>query len=215
MISGQSRGKLDNVPAGRVKSMMITYLTSKFGENYNRCFEINDNQSWFNDILRVDLSLNSDKHAIELTYKDNYIYQSGKLIIENPIIFKSAYSENMRNIISFLKKGKTSKYQDYPFDRITNYDDYESTEVNSIKMGFSSIERTIDFVTKLTCEPPFGSYIKGTIFASDYIMYEGDIKVVRTYNIPDLNIITQDIGPMPNEIFPSDHIPYIADFIIE
>jgi mRNA deadenylase 3'-5' endonuclease subunit Ccr4 len=121
----------------------------------------------------------------------------------------------MKRIIDFLKKGKTNNEQEYPFNKITNFDHFESIDVNSIKMGFNNVDKTIDFISKLTCEPPFSSYVSGSIRKSDYIMYEGNMKVIRTYNVPDLNIITQDIGPMPNEFFPSDHISYIADFMFE
>jgi hypothetical protein len=215
MISGQSRGKLDNVPASRVKSLMTTYLTIKFDEKLNKCFDTNDIETWYNDILRVETTLDHNNHSLSLNYKQKYIHKSSNFIIENPIPLKSAYSECMKRIINFLKKGKTVDGQEFPFNKITNLDEYESIEVNSIKMGFNSIDKTIDFISKLTCEPPFSSYRKDFIHESDYIMYEGNLSVVRTYNVPDLNVVTQDIGPMPNEIFPSDHLPFIADFKFE
>jgi hypothetical protein len=215
MISGQTRGKLDNITPSRVKSQMLTYLTSKFEENYNKCFEKNDNETWFNDILRIETTLNPERHSLTLKYKDNYKHNGGKLVLETTMKLKSAYSECMKNILIFLKKGRTNTNQKYPFNKLTNFDDFESIEVNSIKMGFNSIDKTIDFVSKLTCEPPFSNYVKGAIYINDYIMYEGNMNVVRIYNVPDINIITQDIGPMPNSIFPSDHIPLIAEFIID
>lgn len=222
MISGQSRGKLDNVPASKVKSLMINYLTSKFNEKVNKCFDVrltlikkNDNEQWYNDLLRVDTEFNPQDSSLTLKYKDKYIHKSGELILQSPIIFKSAYSENMKNMISFFEKGKTIEGQQYPYNLITNIEDFNSIEINSIKMGFENIDKTIDFVSKLTMESPFTTIKSDSINACDFIMYEGDIKVVKTYNVPDINIIAQDIGPMPNSVFPSDHISLIADFIIE
>jgi mRNA deadenylase 3'-5' endonuclease subunit Ccr4 len=151
---------------------------------------------------------------MSLKYKENYNFESGELKIISPIILKSAYSECFKNVLQFLKKGKNQD-KELPFDKINNLDEYDSIEINNIKMGFNNVDKTIDFVKNLTMEPPLTNYKENSVNTNDYIFYHGNLKILRTYNIPDVNRVIVDIGPMPNEIFPSDHIPLIADFYIE
>jgi mRNA deadenylase 3'-5' endonuclease subunit Ccr4 len=125
---------------------------------------------------------------------------------------KTAYSENATKLLTFLKKGRYNKDNPSPYNKITDYSIFESVEINSIKTGFNGIEKTLEFVKKLTLEPPMSIYGKGTISTVDYIFYKGDMLVLRTLNIPDINKIAKDIGPLPNDIFPSDHLCYVADF---
>jgi mRNA deadenylase 3'-5' endonuclease subunit Ccr4 len=81
-------------------------------------------------------------------------------------------------------------------------------------MGFSEIDKTLKFVKNLTLEPPFSFYGKGLMSLVDYIFYNGNILPIRSLNIPDINKIAFDIGYLPNEHFPSDHISLCADFQI-
>ena len=87
-------------------------------------------------------------------------------------------------------------------------------EVYGIKMGVADIDKTLDFVKNFTLEPPFSSYGKGFMSLVDYIFFNGSIVPIRTLNIPDINKIAFDIGYLPNEYFPSDHISLCADFQI-
>ena len=64
---------------------------------------------------------------------------------------------------------------------------------------------------------PFSYYSNDTVLSLDYIFYyskNDDIKVVRTLNCPDMFKLFFDIGYMPNEIYPSDHLSIAADLII-
>jgi mRNA deadenylase 3'-5' endonuclease subunit Ccr4 len=125
---------------------------------------------------------------------------------------KSAYSENVKRIIDFLQKGKEHKDHLYPYNNIKDYSKFEAIDVNTIKMGFYGIEKTIDFVKNFTLEPPMSMYGKSIISTVDYIFYKGDMLVLRTLNIPDINKVAKDIGPLPNDFFPSDHLCFVADF---
>ena len=60
----------------------------------------------------------------------------------------------------------------------------------------------------------FKSYV---IIIIDYIFYyakSDDAKVVRILNCPDMFKVFFDIGYMPNDIYPSDHLSIAADIII-
>lgn len=102
----------------------------------------------------------------------------------------------------------------HPYDLVKDFDPFYSMEVNSIKLGIDSIEKTIDFIKQYTLEPPMTTYSKGAISNVDFIFFRGDLEVVRTLNTPDINIVTMDQGYMPNTIYPSDHISMCADFLL-
>ena len=84
-------------------------------------------------------------------------------------------------------------------------------------MGINEINKTSTFIKKLTLDVPMTNYVNNTIGTSDFIFYYSESKnleVVRILNIPNIFEIVFDIGFMPNQIFPSDHLSLCADFVI-
>lgn len=124
---------------------------------------------------------------------------------------KSAYSENLRKILDFLK----NKTHIPPFDMLDNHQQFENFELYGIKMGFSDIDKTLNFVKNLTLEPPMSFYGKGLMCLLDYIFFEGNLTPLRTLNIPDVNRIAFEEGYIPTENFASDHILLSCDFLLD
>jgi hypothetical protein len=173
-----------------------------------------DNESWYNDIIKVDTTYDSNTHTLNLCYKNNHRNVSGDLILKTPFIMKSAYSDNLKKIMEFLKNKK--EFLIPPFDGITLEDhvQFESLEVYGIKMGFTEIYKTLNFVKNFTLEPPMSFYGKGLMSLLDYIFFDGNMTPVRTLNIPDVNKMAFDEGYIPTETFPSDHISLCCDFLL-
>jgi len=101
-----------------------------------------------------------------------------------------------------------------PFENVTDLSILDRISVYGINIGIQEISKTLDFVKGLTLEPPMSLYGKGFMGLCDYIFYSGTMTPVRTLNIPDINRIAFDIGYLPSEEFPSDHISMCADFKI-
>lgn len=126
----------------------------------------------------------------------------------------SAYSSILSKILNFIKESNINPKikLEPPFDKIQDFSTLDGTEIYGVKLGFADIEKTINFSKNLTLEPPFSFYAKEMMALVDYIFYEGSLTPIRTLNIPDINKIAFDIGYLPNEQFPSDHISLCADF---
>jgi mRNA deadenylase 3'-5' endonuclease subunit Ccr4 len=126
----------------------------------------------------------------------------------------SAYSTILSKILNFIKESSinpTPKLEP-PFDKIQDFSTLDGTEIYGVKLGFADIEKTLNFTKYLTLEPPFSFYAKEMMALVDYIFYDGSLTPIRTLNIPDVNKVAFDIGYLPNEQFPSDHISLCADF---
>jgi mRNA deadenylase 3'-5' endonuclease subunit Ccr4 len=126
---------------------------------------------------------------------------------------ESAYSKLAKKIFLYLSENKN----DIPFNIINNKNIVNNIEVNGIKMGLNEINKTSTFIKKLTLDVPMTNYVNNTIGTTDFIFYYSESKnleVVRILNIPNIFEIVFDIGFMPNQIFPSDHLSLCADFVI-
>jgi mRNA deadenylase 3'-5' endonuclease subunit Ccr4 len=126
---------------------------------------------------------------------------------------ESAYSKLAKKIFLYLSENKN----DLPFNIINNKNIVNNIEVNGIKMGINEINKTSTFIKKLTLDVPMTNYVNNTIGTTDFIFYYSESKnleVVRILNIPNIFEIVFDIGFMPNQIFPSDHLSLCADFVI-
>lgn len=118
----------------------------------------------------------------------------------------------MNKILTFLKEKNKNIV---PFNLTDNHEEiFKSLEVYGIKMGFSDIEKTLNFVDGFTLEPPMSFYGKAAMETVDFIFYNGNMTPARTLNIPDINRIAFDVGYLPSEEFPSDHISFCADFYL-
>ncbi len=135
---------------------------------------------------------------------------SGELILTTPFTLKSAYAENLKKILDFLK----NKTEISPFDKIEDHSQFENLDVYGIKMGFAEIDKTLNFVKNFTLEPPMSFYGKGLMSLVDYILYDGNMIPLRTLNIPDVNKMAFDEGYIPTETYPSDHISLCCDFLL-
>lgn len=193
-----------------LKPSLLKKITSIYKEDQYKSNNFNDNEEWFNDILRVEPFFDIEQNKIVLKYREDHKYITGNLLMRNTLKMKSAYSENLKKLINFLEKGE----EKIPFCDIEDYDQFISMELNAIKLGKKNIEKTVDFVKKFTLDLPVSVYNKGLLQCVDYIFYQGNLEIMRTLNIPDINKIALDFGYMPNKYFPSDHLILAADFLL-
>lgn len=207
-ISNQLNGNISYIIPKKLKPTLLNLVTAKYDEN-KPSVRSNEHAKWVKDIVSICPNIKNNKLLLEknsdITFEANY-----KLTL--PFSLNSAYAENVKNMFKFLS---TKNYQEHPYDLITNYVKYEKLEMNGILMGLKDINKTINFTKNMTLEPPISCYNKNIISTVDYIFYSGNMEVLRTLNIPDLNYIAQDLGPMPNELYPSDHLSLAADFLIK
>lgn len=47
------------------------------------------------------------------------------------------------------------------------------------------------------------------------MLTEGPLHLIRRLTLPDEMVLRATLGPWPNSATPSDHIPLVADFILE
>jgi len=226
-ISGQDMDNLQYVnPPTKIKSFLLKGILRNFNEeykksNYKNFYNFKDynadqdsnlpsqeNVRWFNELCRIHPVISN--HSITLEYNDKYKYEDNNLILKLPFTFKSAYATMAQNVIDYFN----GKYNEIPFNLLENFD---KTEINGIKISKNEIEKTNDFVKTLTMENIVSYFSNDTILNIDYIFYyskNNDVKVVRILHTPDLFKLCFDIGYMPNEIFPSDHLSLAADLIL-
>ena len=226
-ISGQDMDNLQYVnPPTKIKSFLLKGILRNFNEeykksNYKNFYNFKDynadqdsnlpsqeNVRWFNELCRIHPVISN--HRIKLEYNDKYKYEDNNLILKLPFTFKSAYATMAQNVIDYFN----GKYNEIPFNLLENFD---KTEINGIKISKNEIEKTNDFVKTLTMENIVSYFSNDTILNIDYIFYyskNNDCKVVRILHTPDLFKLCFDIGYMPNEIFPSDHLSLAADLIL-
>ena len=233
-ISGQDPNNLQycKVPE-KIRAFLLKQITTTFkGENprinkdsyknnYYKNIETNlpsaDNIRWYNEICRVHPIIN-EKNQMNLEYNDSYIYKDYDLILKMPFNMFSAYSKMSISIRDFLSNPKGDLSQKIPFNLLKDIKELDNIEVNGVKMGVKEIQKTIEFSKNLTMDLPFTTYTNYTMTTLDFIFFyanKNDINVVRILSHPDIFKMVFDIGFMPNQIFPSDHFPIAADFIIE
>ena len=233
-ISGQDPNNLQycKVPE-KIRAFLLKQITTTFkGENprinkdsyknnYYKNIETNlpsaDNIRWYNEICRVHPVIN-EKNQMNLEYNDSYVYKDYDLILKMPFNMFSAYSKMSISIRDFLSNPKGDLSQKIPFNLLKDIKELDNIEVNGVKMGVKEIQKTIEFSKNLTMDLPFTTYTNYTMTTLDFIFFYGnknDINVVRILSHPDIFKMVFDIGFMPNQIFPSDHFPIAADFIIE
>ena len=229
-LSGQDQENLQYVDQPtKIRSFLFNRITSVYKEekpknpkfkNINNFKDYNNNSNesslpsqenirWFNDICRIKPIITENE--INLDYKDKYLNNDYNLILKIPFIFKSAYANMTKNCLEYFN----NKYNELPFKLIQNMDDIE---INGLKIGKKEVEKTNSFVKGLTMENPFSYYSNDTVMSLDYIFYyakSDDAKVVRILNCPDMFKVFFDIGYMPNDVYPSDHLSIAADIIIE
>ena len=224
-ISGQDMENLQYVnPPTKIKGFLLKSLKNFIEEpkkNYKNILNFRDykteaesglppqeNVRWFNELCRIKPVISN--HCINLEYNDQYRYLDNNLILQIPLVFKSAYATMGKLVLEYFN----DRYNDIPFNLLENFD---KTEINGIKISKDLIEKTNDFVKSLTMENMMSYYSNDTILSLDYIFYfskKDDIKVARILNIPDLYKVCFDIGYMPNHIFPSSHFSIAADLIL-
>lgn len=130
---------------------------------------------------------------------------------------QSAYSSLLKNIIDLINAHKqenniTEKSVKSMDMHIQDINILDNLWLYGIKIGVNEIEKTKSFTKHFTLEPPFTTYNKGAFATLDYIFYKGDLNPIRIYNIPDARKMAMDVGEMPNEYFPSDHLSLCVDF---
>ena len=228
LLSGQDMENLQYVnPPTKIKGFLLKGILKNYNEepkknNFKNNFNFKDynkesggdlpfqdNVRWFNELCRIKPIIS--EHSIQLDYDNQYRYEDNNLILKLPLTFKSAYSTLAKNVVEYFN----GKYNEIPFNLLENYD---KTEINGVKISKNEIEKTNDFVKSLTLENIVSYYSNDTILSLDYIFYyakNNDIKVARILNAPDIFKMCFDIGYMPNEIFPSDHLSIAADLILE
>ena len=130
-------------------------------------------------------------------------------ILVNPLKMKSAYSENLRNILNVIRN--TNQKKDIS-DLITK-NNLNDIDVYGIKLNIDRIDSTLNFIKDFTLEPPITFFAKNLMTNVDFIFYSGNIEVIRVLNTPDVFLILEMKG-LPNNIYPSDHISITADFIL-
>jgi mRNA deadenylase 3'-5' endonuclease subunit Ccr4 len=130
-------------------------------------------------------------------------------ILLNPLKMKSAYSQNLKNIIEILN----GKCETEILLKLISSKDLENIDVYGIKITKDRLDSTLNFLKDLTHEPPLTFFAKNTMVNVDFIFYEGNMHVLRTLNTPDVNTLL-DMKSLPNHIYPSDHISLTADFIL-
>jgi len=137
---------------------------------------------------------------------------NSKLILSSPLIFKSAYSDILKNIINYLKRDNKESQQNLVFELFKD-SDFNDLDVNGIKVTKDKLDQTINFCQNFTLEPPNTFFAKECMSSLDYIFYEGKVEVVSTLNPPNVYKML-DLKYLPNKIYPSDHINLTADFIL-
>ena len=224
-VSGQDMENLQYVKeATKIRSFLLNGILKKYSEekksNYKNIPNFKDytqssepglppqeNIRWYNEICRIKPIIS--EHSITLDYQDKYLYEDVNLILKLPFTFKSAYATMGQNVINYFN----DKYKEIPFNLLENFD---NTEINGIKVSKKEIEKTNNFVKNLTLENILSYYSNDTVMSLDYIFYysKNNINVARILNLPDIFKIFFDIGYMPNEIFPSDHLSIATDLIL-
>jgi len=112
---------------------------------------------------------------------------------DNLFKFKSVYAENTEKMVK----------------------NFYSHEPNKTKeLLIYGLKTNIDTFKGLTFEPPFTFYAD-QVSTLDYIFYEGNIEVIGTYDIPNLELILKNYNFFPNNDFPSDHLSMAADFYLK
>jgi mRNA deadenylase 3'-5' endonuclease subunit Ccr4 len=227
-ISGQDMDNLQYAnPPVKIKNFLLRGILKNYCEEpkknnyYKNNFNYKDynsnkesglppqeNVHWYNDLCRINPVISN--HSITLEYKDKYIHQDVDLILKLPFVFKSVYATIAKNALDYFN----DKYKDIPFNLL---EDFSQTEINGIKISKKELEKTNDFTKSLTMENVVSYYSNDTISSLDYIFYyskNNECKVARILKAPDLFKLCFDIGYMPNEIFPSDHLSIAADLIL-
>ena len=83
-----------------------------------------------------------------------------------------------------------------------------------LKRG-SNLDSTKSFFQNCNLEPLFTKATKGVFETVDYIFYEGkNVEILRVLDFPDFDEFFYQIRQIPSDFYPSDHLPLIADFII-
>ena len=122
---------------------------------------------------------------------------------------KSAYSENLRNILNVIQ----GKNQNKEISELITKNNLNKIDVYGIKLNIDQIYSTLNFTKDFTLEPPITFFAKNLMTNVDYIFYSGNLEVIRVLNTPDVFLILEMKG-LPNNIYPSDHISITADFIL-
>lgn len=121
---------------------------------------------------------------------------------------KSAYSENLKNIIDIM----SDKCSNDILKSLISKKDLNDIDVYGIKLNKGTIDTTLNFLKDLTLEPPITFFARNTMINVDFIFFSGKMEVLRTLNTPDVYSIL-DMNALPNNIYPSDHISMTAEFI--
>lgn len=231
-LSGQDPDNLEYIyPATKIKSHLCARVSSKYNDdiphknnnnNQNEAVQRNrmyNNIKWYNEMTRVEPVLivednNNNAKYVKLDYKNNFRYKESELVLNIPFKLSSAYSVVPTNILKYLEHPEKENKK-IPFSLIDNKNVFDGVEINCIKIFVNELNKTLDYAKKLTKDVSYTSYSSFTITATDYIFYYGnDINCIRILNLPDVFEITFDVGFLPTNEFPSDHLSLAADFVI-
>lgn len=200
----------------------------KFNEKANYLQSKNpERMDWVYDILSADVEL-SKEDCLQLIPVDTSklpIRKTTEKIIECPIVFKSAYAENLRQVVQLCVLQSGNK-QINPNNRlnwnlthleflkgILAPNELDALEINSVEVRVSKIDLTFFLLFNSTNEPPNSFFAKNQMVNVDFIFYNGNLDVVASLNPPDLYKMLEMKG-LPNKDFPSDHINMTVDFVI-
>ena len=136
------------------------------------------------------------------------IQENKSKVITNPIRMKSAYSENLKNILDII----TDNFSNNIIKSLISKEDLNDIDVYGIKISIDRMDNTLNFLKDLTLEPPMTYFAKNSMINVDFIFFCGNMEVLRTLNTPDIYSILEMKG-LPNKIYPSDHISLTAEFI--
>ena len=226
-LSGQDPDNLEYIyPATKIKSHLCARVSSKYNDdiphknNQNEAIQRNrtyNNVKWYNEITKVEpvlvLGDNNAKY-VKLDYKNGFRFKESDITLNIPLKLFSAYSVVPTNILKYLEHPEKENKK-IPFSLIENKNVFDGFEINCIKIFVNELNKTLDYAKKLTKDVSYTSYSSFTITATDYIFYYGnDINCIRILNLPDVFEITFDVGFLPTNEFPSDHLSLAADFVI-
>jgi hypothetical protein len=230
-ISGQSAGMLHHFDLENnlkeFKKNLNYRLTHKFDENKNYLqSRYSDKSDWIYEVLSADVEI-TNEDCLLLKYIDNSrlnIREETTKIINNQYVMKSAYADNLRNMLYLTLMVSNSKIK---VDNKSNYNlkhlellktlvpqnDLNYIEINGIEVSLSRIETTFWSVLPFTLEPSVTFFAKNLMTTVDYIFYRGSLEVLRTMDNPDVYQMLDEKN-LPNKIYPSDHLSISTDFIM-
>lgn len=174
------------------------------------------NREWYNEIMQISPILKSNKLNLEWNKNNDikYIWKENDMKLSINDKFESAMAKFMGLIYNFyLNNDKNSNlFKNYEINDENNF--FEKLSCFGMKRG-SNFDSTKSFFQNCNLEPLFTKATKGVFETVDFIFFNAkNVDVLRVLDFPDFDSFFYDIKQIPNDYYPSDHMPLIADFII-